>query len=568
MKARNLETALEKVSRVITDRYGLRLICQGDSCRTNGKVIYLPSLPGEVPDDLLGAIRGWADHEVAHVVHTQAKAGPKFQKKHGRRAFDILNVLEDARVERLIGRRYPGARLNLEEGFRFVASRVDQRPLRDPFKQFASALYTRASGRPDQPWITSEAYDLVEQCQPELSELASCRNTRQVSRLAVRIWDKVRERLPEETEQSPNSQEPAHDQRTPSGAGGKGPQSSQPEPQEAPAEATPSPEPSGEEHDGFSPMGELGGLIEGAVREQCPGESGTYRAYTTEFDVVDVPELDKTFDYCGEMEVLRPHIAGLRRRLLQTLMGQRETRWIGDKARGRLDPRALHRLATGRSARIFRQHTLTDGGTTACTLLLDLSSSMSGTQIQLCRQLALIFAETLDKLSFPCEIIGFSTLDRDLRSEIAQETRVEIDELARRFSRFVPLYHAIFKTFEEPWRRAAGRLGSMTTMSLTPLGESLLFAGRRLALRPEKRKVLFCLTDGKPVVGAWNEQVTFDHACQAVKRLTAAGVETIGVGILEQCVAQIFPRHAIISHLQELPRGFIGQLCSVLAARG
>jgi cobalamin biosynthesis protein CobT len=131
----------------------------------------------------------------------------------------------------------------------------------------------------------------------------------------------------------------------------------------------------------------------------------------------------------------------------------------------------------------------------------------------------------------------------------------------------VPLYHALFKTFEEPWRRAAGRFGNVTTMSLTPLGESLLFAGRRLAQRPERRKVLFCLTDGNPVVGAWDEQVTFDHACGAVKRLTEAGIEPVGIGILEQCVAQIFPRHAVISHLQELPRGFLGQLCSVLGSR-
>jgi len=567
MKARNLETALEKVSRVITEHYGLKLIFQGDSCKTNGKVIYLPSLPGEVPDELLGAIRGWADHEVAHIAHTQTKAGPDFQKKHGRKAFAILNVLEDARVERLMGCRYPGARLNLEDGFRFVADSMAEKPLRDPFEQFASALYTRASGRPDQTWIASRAYEHVEECSPELSELPSCRSTSQVARLAVRIWDKITERFPEETGGSSESQQPgppAHNPRTPTSPDGKEPQGGQPAPQEEPR---PSGVSASDNQNGFNPMGHLGSLIQSAIREQYAGESGPYRVYTTEFDMVEVPAPDKGFDYRREMEALRPHIAGLRHRLLQTLMGQRETRWLGDKTRGRLDPRALHRLTTGRSARIFRQRTSTDGGTTACTLLLDLSSSMSGAQMELCKQFALVFAETLDKLCFPSEVIGFSTVDRDLRTEVAQETGVDIDELAKRFSRFVPLYHAIFKTFEEPWRKAAGRCGNVTTMSLTPLGESLLFAGRRLTQRPEKRKVLFCLTDGKPVVGAWNEQSTFDHACQAVKSLTAAGVETIGVGILEQCVQAIFPRHAVISHLQDLPRGFLGQLCSVLSSR-
>ena len=85
MKAKALETALEKVSRVITDRYGLRLICQGDSCKTDGKIIYLPSLPDDVPESVLGALRGWADHECAHAIFTQTRIGPEFQKQHGQK---------------------------------------------------------------------------------------------------------------------------------------------------------------------------------------------------------------------------------------------------------------------------------------------------------------------------------------------------------------------------------------------------------------------------------------------------------------------------------------------------
>jgi len=210
---------------------------------------------------------------------------------------------------------------------------------------------------------------------------------------------------------------------------------------------------------------------------------------------------------------------------------------------------------------------MAEGGTAACTLLLDLSSSMSGAQICLCRQLALVFAETLHILGFPTEIIGFSTVDRDLRSEVAQATAQDAEELAKRFTRFVPLYHAIFKAFEEPWRRAAGRLSEVRCRALTPLGESLLFAGRRLAERPEPRKVLFCLTDGQPVVGAWDEKVTMDHACWAVRRLSAAGIEPVGIGIREQCVETIFPRHAVIQNLQELPITFLRELCTVLGER-
>jgi len=112
--------------------------------------------------------------------------------------------------------------------------------------------------------------------------------------------------------------------------------------------------------------------------------------------------------------------------------------------------------------------------------------------------------------------------------------------------------------------RAARLRGAMGTKSLTPLGESLLFAGKRLAARPESRRIVFCLTDGKPVVGAWDENVTWDHACESVRKLARAGIEPVGIGIVESCVRDIFPRNAVIHKLEELPGEFLKQLCQVL----
>ena len=80
MTSYDLGTTLEKVSRIIgaaltelpaatsPDRYGLRLVCRGEECKTGGKTIYLPSLPENMPDSLLGPIRGWTDHECAHAM--------------------------------------------------------------------------------------------------------------------------------------------------------------------------------------------------------------------------------------------------------------------------------------------------------------------------------------------------------------------------------------------------------------------------------------------------------------------------------------------------------------------
>ena len=110
-------------------------------------------------------------------------------------------------------------------------------------------------------------------------------------------------------------------------------------------------------------------------------------------------------------------------------------------------------------------------------------------------------------------------------------------------------------------------MGNCHARALTPLGESLILAARRLLLRPERRKVLFCLTDGKPVVGAWDEAVTFDHACRAVRILSGAGIEPVGIGIREECVGDIFPSYAIIRSMEDLPGGFLKELSRVLTRR-
>jgi len=572
MTSHDLETTLQKVSRIITDRYGLRLVCRGDECKTDGKTIYLPSLPDSVPDTVLGAIRGWCDHEAAHIIYTQTRLGPKFQREHGPRAFGVLNVLEDARIERLMARRYPGSALNLDDAFEFVSKRAARRITQDPFQQFTSALYIKASGRADQSWMPKEAYGLVGACQDELSQLPSCRSTGKVAEVALKVWEKVKERFPEDERSKPEQPGPQTEpgeadpsqEQAPQRQGSPEPTEGGPQQKKAQGTDSANGVPGGGSGT-QSPLDELGAAIEAELKAQRQGEeAGAYRVYTTEYDVVEVPKADRGFDYRREIEALRPYVSGLLRRLVQTLEGKKETRWLRDKARGRLDPASLHRLCTGRSGRIFRQRTVADGGVTACTLLLDLSSSMSGEQIRICRQLALVFGETLSRLGFPTEIIGFSTLDRDLRCEVAQETGKELEELARLYARMVPLYLGLFKQFEEPWHAAAPRLGSVECKALTPMGEALLFAGKRLAARPEKRKVLFCLTDGQPVVGAWDEQVTLNHACEAVQKLTAAGIEPVGIGIMQECVQTIFPRHAVIHDLRELPRRFVGELCGVL----
>ncbi|MFP4029726.1 MAG: hypothetical protein ACLFWL_18260 [Candidatus Brocadiia bacterium] len=219
MTSTQLETALEKVSRVITERYGLRLVCRGTSCETDGETIYLPSLPENMPEGVLPTIRGWADHECAHAIFTETEIGPEFQQKHGKRAFSILNTLEDARVEELMAEKFPGSAVNLRRAFDFVSDKASKRPSEDPFQHFTSALYIRASGRSDQDWIAPEAYDLADECQAELEELGFCEDTSDVVDLALAIWEKIRGQIPDSpaSDGNPDDNRPADPEETSEG---------------------------------------------------------------------------------------------------------------------------------------------------------------------------------------------------------------------------------------------------------------------------------------------------------------------------------------------------------------
>ncbi len=601
MHTQTLEGAIEKVSRVLTHRYGMEVIFQGNSCHTDGKTIYLPSLPDDVPDDLVNALRGWADHECAHAIFTKTDVKSDFVEEHGEEAFSVLNVMEDARVEELMAQSYPGAGLNIERGFRYITKMAKGRSPSSPIKAFTAALYTRATGHEDLPYLPDGAYQLADRCQSEIAQVKSCTSTSKVADLAAQVWEKVSEDLGDigqpsgeddtgesDHDKSGNSQDAADPaQPDPTGeAPSDQPSASEGDRQDA-ADSSPSSgdgadieqadgsdesaEPTGEtEADegqphpdaDHSPMGQLQRHINQEMESR--DAKSTYRVYTREHDEVEVPDADRSYKWRQKIKEFRPQISGLLRKLIHTLRGREEKRWLRHRTRGKLDPGSLHKLATGTSNRIFRRRTETDDGPTACTLLLDLSSSMAGKQVRMARRLALIFGETLSRLSYPTEIIGFSTVDHDLRNEVIRETGQPREELAKRYSRMVPLYHALIKRFDEPFPQGAARMGNAHTRVLTPLGESLIFSGKRLASRPESRRVLFCLTDGKPVVGAWDESATVSHACESVGRLNAAGIEPVGIGIQEISVRDIFPRHVVINDLDQLATGFARELCEVL----
>lgn len=83
---------------------GVKLIVGGSLACTNGKVVYLPTLPDD-DKALIVKARGYADHEASHIEETD---------------FSIPNsrwrgIFEDVRVEKCRVKKYPGSAINLKE---------------------------------------------------------------------------------------------------------------------------------------------------------------------------------------------------------------------------------------------------------------------------------------------------------------------------------------------------------------------------------------------------------------------------------------------------------------------
>ncbi len=110
MKPNPVLRCLPLLADILGRAYGVSVEIGGKDAFTNGRTIRLPSLPAQADATFLGLVRGYIDHESAHIRHTDfaaiTQAAPTPLEKH------IWNIFEDWRVERELSRHFPGCRRN------------------------------------------------------------------------------------------------------------------------------------------------------------------------------------------------------------------------------------------------------------------------------------------------------------------------------------------------------------------------------------------------------------------------------------------------------------------------
>ena len=493
-----------------------------------GKRARLPLPTRSLPPGEMARLRGAADSVALRLRHHDdaVHAARMPQKREARDAFDAL---EQARIEAVGGRVMAGVAANLRarlaeeceaEGY----DRMTRREQLPAAAALALLARERLSGEAS-PHAAGDVLDRwrealgpqAEAALAEMSELAGdqVRFGRAARRLLAAM-DMAEAEIDAEPEPSEDTEEAGEQP-------GEQDQSQQGEGQEpSETEATLGAEP--EQVDGQSadeqPSDDAEEDTSQAQTEDRPGgpqprrerpnadPESNYRAYARQFDeeiaAEDLCDADELGRLRQQLDQQLQHLGGvvgkLANRLQRRLLAQQTRAWEFDLEEGMLDAGRLARIVANPMLSLsYKRERDTDFRDTVVSLLIDNSGSMRGRPITVAAMCGDILARTLERCAVKVEVLGFTT--RAWKGGSSRERWVA-DGKPRNPGRLNDLRHIVYKSADAPWRRARKNLGLMLREGLLKEnidGEALMWAYRRLLLRPEHRRILMVISDGAPV---------------------------------------------------------------------
>jgi cobaltochelatase CobT len=569
------------------------------------RVIHLPRLEREMRGEPFELLRGYVDHEVAHLRPLVARRGDVdhvgiLRMDHDARdrvrpleshvgpgvsppVFEILNALEDGRITLLMGARYLGARANLRRSMEWSLARLREHGGLGPRAVATLALVLLAEGRGEveafaQLGADTEVRERIEAVRDLLPRVSKLGSTGEACELAHEIharWsaaDRADERdggtaagkpdrartpaSPEASAEPPPGEPDPSEHSTPQGeedVSGSG---------EVPAEAHAGALPASPATSPASAL-DLGALLARALEDllvplPTPGARGdlTYVARTDEDEVRRVSRAPHpaTRQHLHRTQRASGHLA---RRLRLELVGRGPV-WRPHQRRGRLDPLRLARVAVD-DDRIFRARRPAERVDAALTLLLDFSGSMRRRRMDIAIQVTMALSQACDEVGVPCEVLGFTTNPvADPRTCLGGDERNPPPGEWGRVVRWVPLLHLVLQEHGEPFafaRHAFARALQESPRRWNLDGEAVRWAAGRLALRTERDRLLMVLSDGWPNGASTHPghqeslQQDLRRALRAVER---AGITCFGLGIQSPAVEHLYREHAVVWRLEDL----------------
>jgi cobaltochelatase CobT len=604
MKRVQFETSIEKIGRILASQYGIEVVFEGNQACTDGKKIYLPNFD-ELSEELQADINGFLDHEVGHCKFTEF---PQIKKCKSRFHKELLNAVEDTRIEAEMIKELPGTELNLGPLNKKYRGKMEAAWDKIPAAQ-RIIVGVRDLMEGKEPRRDADIKDYLEAVEAKAKALDGLNSTEalrkatsEIAELIVNTRKKKKEKEDKEKKEENKKKkgEEKKDGKKKEGKSGKE--------KDGKGKGEGKDGESGKGKDSKDPgegSGDLDQMLKEGAEEKKAGKSEYDKNVTdvhslikkeiekhiketgkvwsnkpatsrsrfrlsqdmnSKPHVASTTRFDKVTDYSAKGDVSRygkfraevkPLVGKIKRELERTLKVQENARWRNDRERGSIDARALGRLASNPAFRTpFKEYSKTQTNNVAVQLLIDQSGSMYG-KIDTAKMAAIAMGEAMKELNIPFEITGFYS---EGYGPMARQsgTLGDLDRFNRTVER---LKLNVFKNFK------CSRLDGIEKIYVGVQncdGESLRWAASRLVDQKQKRKILIVFSDGMPNTGDGDHRVLNNDLKKSVEQIKKSGVEVIGIGIETEAVRTFYPEYVVLNDVKDLPKQAMNKLAGLL----
>ena len=535
-----LKNALPIVAAAYGEKFGVKVLIQGQDAFTDGERIVIPTAN---PDDphYQQIAWGYLAHEAAHIRHTNFDMVQKASSKPIRKA--LLNIIEDVRIENELAKDYPGTRRSIS---RVIEYMVDTQQMcvpeqLEPASNLQAWLLFRLRchflGQKALTPLYQAVDERVRQLFPAaamsrlsamLTAVPSLASTGEVLKLVDAIVAMLEEesRPPQDESDADNGNDIGQDASNDSN------NSSDSQTPETDSSATGDAAETGDsdnsaqadnlrqaleasaaqfEPDTFAQVAEV-------LSEQAEGHQGV--------TPLSLPQAEQAM--LGDEAILTlsaSESAQIRARLRGMVQSSQDNRNHAKRHGLRV---ATHRLAASQAgeSRLFIQRQPRIAPNAAVHLLVDISGSMgkpigegNRKYFHVANEAALALAMALEGIPGVVPAVSYFP-------GIHQEVSIAL--LPKQSVR----------------HRAA--CFDQKPRGCTPMAQAMWFAANSLLAQKQKRKLMIVLTDGDPDDWAATHDI--------VDRCRRSGFELLGIGIQTRSVEKFFPQSIVINDVKDLKR--------------
>ncbi|MBG2714000.1 VWA domain-containing protein [Proteus mirabilis] len=535
-----LKNALPIVAAAYGEKFGVKVLIQGQDAFTDGERIVIPTAN---PDDphYQQIAWGYLAHEAAHIRHTNFDMVKKASSKPIRKA--LLNIIEDVRIENELAKDYPGTRRSISQVIEYMVDTlqmcVPEQP--EPASNLQAWLLFRLRcyflGQKALTPLYQAVDERVRQLFPAaamsrlsamLTAVPSLASTGEVLKLVDAIvamleeesrppqdesdadgGDDIGQDASNDSNNSSDSQTPEADSSAMGDAAetGGSDNSDQADNLRQALEASAAQF----EPDTFAQVAEV-------LSEQAEGHQGV--------TPLSLPQAEQAM--LGDEAILTlsaSESAQIRARLRGMVQSSQDNRNHAKRHGLRV---ATHRLAASQAgeSRLFIQRQPRIAPNAAVHLLVDISGSMgkpigegNRKYFHVANEAALALAMALEGIPGVVPAVSYFP-------GIHQEVSIAL--LPKQSVR----------------HRAA--CFDQKPRGCTPMAQAMWFAANSLLAQKQKRKLMIVLTDGDPDDWAATHDI--------VDRCRRSGFELLGIGIQTRSVERFFPQSIVINDVKDLKR--------------